>query len=281
MKNEQMHQSKDNKSIPVTSVSSGKGRAVSEDIYYYTDQIVNFILYGSSKEKDRVLIDTGMPNSSSVVLSAVKERFGENRKPSAILLTHGHFDHVGGVVELIKEWNVPVYAHPLEFPYLTGEKSYPAPDPTVDGGLLAKVSFMYPIEPINIKGVLKPLPTDHSVPGMAGWQWIHTPGHSPGHVSFYRQKDKFLIAGDAFVTVRQDSLYKVITQKAEVNGPPRYLTIDWKAAWDSVKKLEALHPQVVITGHGTTMEGNELTNGLEKLVQEFDSIAIPEHGKYI
>ncbi|WP_037575537.1 MBL fold metallo-hydrolase [Sporocytophaga myxococcoides] len=281
MKKEQLHQSKDNKSIPVTSVSSGKGRQVRQDIYYYTDQIVNFILFGKPEDNQWILIDTGMPHSSSVVLSAVKERFGENSKPSAILLTHGHFDHVGGVVDLIKEWNVPVYAHPLEFPYLTGEKSYPAPDPTVEGGLLAKVSFIDPVEPINIKAVLKPLPNDHSVPGMPGWQWIHTPGHSPGHVSFFRDEDKALIAGDAFVTVRQDSLYKVIMQKAEVNGPPRYLTTDWKAAWDSVKKLEALHPEIVVSGHGTAMEGKELTQGLLKLTLEFDTIAIPEHGKYV
>lgn len=281
MKKEPLHQSKDNKSIPITSVSSGKGREVREDIYYYTDQIVNFILFGRPEDKEWVLIDTGMPNSSSVVLSVVKERFGENRKPSAILLTHGHFDHVGGVVDLIKEWNVPVYAHPLEFPYLTDEKSYPAPDPTVEGGLLAKISFIDPVAPINIKPVLRSLPEDHSVPGMSGWQWIHTPGHSPGHVSFFRQQDKTLIAGDAFVTVRQDSFYKVLLQKSEVNGPPRYLTTDWKAAWDSVKKLEALKPELVISGHGTAMEGKELSLGLDKLVREFDKIAIPEHGKYV
>ncbi|MDY0395290.1 MBL fold metallo-hydrolase [Virgibacillus halophilus] len=39
------------------------------------------------------------------------------------MLTHGHFDHVGGLVDLVKEWEVPVYAHSLEFPYLTGKKS--------------------------------------------------------------------------------------------------------------------------------------------------------------
>ena len=50
-----------------------------------------------------------------------KERFGENNKPKAIVLTHGHFDHVGAVVDLVRKWDVPVYAHEAELPYLTAE----------------------------------------------------------------------------------------------------------------------------------------------------------------
>lgn len=265
----------------MSSVASGKGREVKDDIYYYTDQIVNFILFGKKEDEQWVLIDTGMPKSSSVVLDAVKERFGEIRKPAAILLTHGHFDHVGGVVDLVKKWDVPVYAHPLEFPYLTEEKSYPEPDPTVEGGLVAKISFIDPIQPINIESALRPLPDDYTVPGMRDWKWIHTPGHSPGHVSFFREKDRCLISGDAFVTVRQDAFYKVLIQKEEVNGPPRYLTTDWEKAWNSVRKLEALKPRLVVSGHGQVMEGEELAKGLKKLVEEFDKVAIPEHGKYV
>ena len=45
-------------------------------------------------------------------------------------------------------------------------------------------------------------PSDGSIPNMPGWQWIHTPGHSPGHISLFREKDRSLIAGDAFVAVK-------------------------------------------------------------------------------
>ncbi len=123
-----------------------------------------------------------MPKSGDEIRIVAEDIFGANAKPSAIILTHGHFDHVGSIVHLIKHWNVPVYAHPAECPFLTGEQSYPEPDTSVEGGLLAKISSIYPNEPINIKPVLQPLPGDNSIPGLPDWKWLHTPGHSPGQV---------------------------------------------------------------------------------------------------
>lgn len=277
----EMHESRDNKFIPMTSTESGTGQEVRKDVYYYTDQIANICFIGDPAGGKWVLIDAGLPTAAPEIRSAVEERYGEHSKPAAIILTHGHFDHVGGLVDLVKEWNVPVYAHELELPFLTGEESYPEPDSTVEGGLLAKISPMYPNEPINLGENIKPLPADNSVPEMPDWKWVHTPGHSPGHVSFFREEDALLLSGDAFITVRQDSFYNVLMQNKEINGPPRYLTTDWQAAWDSVKKLADLQPNIVIPGHGRAMEGKELTDGLNKLVAEFDRLAIPDYGRYV
>ena len=276
-----MKQSDDNKSIPMTSVSSGKGREVGEDIFYYTDQIVNIVLVGKPGRGKWVLIDAGMPKSGSRIIEVAEERFGKGTRPESVILTHGHFDHVGGIVELINKWRVPVYAHPLEFPYLTGKMDYPEPDASVEGGMLAKISSIYPHQAIDISGALQPLPSNFSVPDLPEWKWIHTPGHSPGHVSFFRERDRLLLPGDAFITVRQDSFYKVLIQKKEVNGPPRYLTTDWQAARESVLKLQALEPAIVIPGHGSAMEGNDLKEGLDKLALHFDEIALPDHGKFV
>ena len=276
-----MKQSNDSKFIPMTSITGGTETSLTKDIHFLTDQIVNVIFVGKPKSKDSILIDTGMPKSYKNVVEVAEKRFGKNNPPAAIMLTHGHFDHVGGIVDLIKKWQVPVYAHPLEFPFLTGKESYPEPDPTAEGGLLGKISSMYPNEPVDISEVLKKLPEDQSVPHLQDWKWIHTPGHSPGHVSFFRERDKSLVVGDAFVTVKQDSLYRVLVQKKEINGPPRYLTPNWKAAEESVKKLQALQPELAISGHGPAMEGKELKNGLKKLIDNFQEIAVPEHGRYV
>ena len=116
---------------------------------------------------------------------------------------------------------------------------------------------------------------------MPEFRWVHTPGHTPGHISLFREKDRTLIAGDAFVTVKQEYLYKVITQEQEISGPPRYLTTDWKAAKESVIKLEKLKPLVAVTGHGIPMSGDLLSTSLNTLVQEFDKIAVPDYGKYV
>jgi glyoxylase-like metal-dependent hydrolase (beta-lactamase superfamily II) len=271
----------DYKFIPATSIGSGVGLEVVPDLYQYTIQIVNIVLYGDPNTKEFVLIDAGMPKSAEEIISVVEERFGLNAQPKAIILTHGHFDHVGGIIELIKRWNVPVYAHVLEMPYLTGTESYPEADPAVSSGLVAKMSPIFPNEAINLGGDIQAIPSDGSVPFMPGFRWIHTPGHTPGHISLYREKDKVLIVGDAFVTVKQESLYKVITQTKEISGPPRYLTTNWHAARKSVEKLEALKPSVAITGHGLPMEGEELARELKKLVDHFEQIALPKQGKYL
>lgn len=267
--------------IPATSVGNGLGAEVLPDVFCYTIQIVNIVLVGNPNTEEFVLIDTGMPNSADEIISVTENRFGKNRRPKAIILTHGHFDHVGAIIELVQHWQVPVYVHELEIPFITGQKRYPEPDTTVEGGLVAKMSFMFPNEPINLGNHVQKLPSDGTVPYMLGFRWVHTPGHTPGHVSFFREHDRVLIAGDAFVTVKQEYLYKVLMQEVEISGPPRYLTPDWKAAKESVIKLKALKPTVAVTGHGIPMSGDLLANSLENLVQDFDHIAIPEYGRFV
>lgn len=277
----EMNYGTDYKYIPALSIRSGTGIEVLPDLYQHTIQIVNIFLYGHPKTDDFVLIDAGMPHSAQKIISVIQERFGENKNPKAIILTHGHFDHVGAIIELVNHWNIPVYAHPLELPFLTSKESYPEPDATVEGGLIAKMSPMFPVEPIQLGNHVHPLPADGQIPYMPDFRWIHTPGHSPGHISLFRENDGLLIAGDAFVTVRQDALFNVLIQQKEINGPPRYLTTDWQQAWDSVKKLEALNPQIAVTGHGLPISGDELTTDLAKLVLHFSEMAIPEYGKYL
>ncbi|MCP3740362.1 MBL fold metallo-hydrolase [Rossellomorea sp. BNER] len=281
MEKENMSYGNDYKYIPATSIGSGAEHQIAAHLYYQTTQIVNVCYLSDPEKNEWVLVDAGMPKSADHILSFAEEHFGSNRPPRAIILTHGHFDHVGAVIELVNHWDVPVYAHPLEMPFLTGEQNYPEPDSTVEGGLIAKMSPLFPNESINLGNHVHELPKDGTVPEMNGWRWVHTPGHTPGHVSLFREEDRSLIVGDAFVTVKQDSLYNVLTQELEINGPPRYLTTDWEAAWDSVRKLEALKPALAITGHGSPISGNVLSNSLQQLVSDFENIAIPDYGKYV
>jgi len=146
------------------------------------------------------LVDAALPFTARLIRNWAEKHF--NWPPNAIVLTHGHFDHVSAAGELAREWDVPIYAHPMEFPYLTGISEYPAPDVDVGGGLMSLVSPLYPRGPVNLSDWLRELPADGSgisaLAQLPGWQVLHTPGHSPGHVSFYRPEDRALIVGDAF-----------------------------------------------------------------------------------
>jgi glyoxylase-like metal-dependent hydrolase (beta-lactamase superfamily II) len=269
--------------IPITTVSSGEGQEVSIDIYCYCIQFVNICLIGNptSKSKTWFLVDAGMPHASDTIIQLAEDRFGTMTKPQGIILTHGHFDHVGSIAELLERWDVPVYAHEQEIPYLTGKANYPEGDSTVNGGLISELSPLFPNHGINLGDQVKALQADGTIPGLPDWQWIHTPGHTPGHISLFREKDRALIAGDAFVTVKQESLYRVLLQTQEISGPPKYATTDWEAAAASVKKLNELRPSLAVTGHGTPMRDEELKNQLTYLAEHFDEVAVPEEGRFV
>ncbi|MDT0631654.1 MBL fold metallo-hydrolase [Rubrivirga sp. S365] len=245
--------------------------------------IVNVLFVGPPGAGDRgwVLVDTGLPGSADAIREAAARRFGASARPSGIVLTHGHFDHVGAVEALAEAWDAPVYAHPLELPYLTGRSAYPPPDPTVGGGALAALSFLYPKRPIDLGDRARALPEGGAVPDMPGWRWIWTPGHAPGHVSLWREADRTLVAGDAFVTTKQESLISVALQRPTVQGPPAYFTPDWTAARHSVRELAALEPEAAGTGHGPPLRGAELRRGLARLAAEFERRAVPAHGRYV
>jgi len=221
------------------------------------------------------LIGAGLPFSEGIIHRWAERHF--DSAPNAVVLTHGHFDHASSAHQLAELWDVPIYAHPLEFPYLTGKEEYPPPDAHAGGGLMSTLAPIYPRGPIDLGSRLRPLPLD-SAPAelaeLAGWQILHTPGHTPGHVSFFRPKDRALLVGDAFCTTKPESFFEAaIAQRAEIHGPPAYFTSDWHSARESVRRLAALRPAIVIPGHGKVLAGEGLTDRLLTLAVNFDQKA--------
>ncbi|SKC82350.1 MBL fold metallo-hydrolase [Ohtaekwangia koreensis] len=257
--------------------------SIAPGVWGKKDVFVNYYFIQDSETKAWFLVDAGLKWSAPRIKAMARDLFGEGSKPAGIILTHGHFDHVGALHTLAQEWSVPIYAHTLELPYLTGKSSYPPADPTVGGGLMSSMSWMYPKGPIDIQPYIQPLldNSDNVIPGLSGWRYIHTPGHSPGHISLFRESDKVLIAGDAVVTTRPESALYALSYKKQLSGPPKYFTCNWASAKISVLKLAALDPQIIATGHGEPMQGEEMQLALQRLSTRFEKLAQPEHGRYV
>ncbi len=197
-------------------------------------------------------------------------------KPRAIVLTHGHFDHAGSALELAKAWDVPVYAHPLEAPYLSGRSDYPPQDPT-PGGAMSFMSRFFPTHGFDLGLHLKQVPESGQVDEMPGWRVIPTPGHTVGHVSLWRESDGLVLAGDAVATTNLDSWSSQMTWSREICRPPTPMTADWSAARSSLLALASLRPQIVAAGHGLPLVGTDLSNALERFANRMEP---PPHGRY-
>jgi glyoxylase-like metal-dependent hydrolase (beta-lactamase superfamily II) len=228
----------------------------------------------SQSDGSWTMVDAGLPFSAGLISNWVETHFSS--PPTAIVLTHGHFDHVGAAKELAERWNISIYAHPEEFSYLTGEREYPAPNFGAGGGLMSFLSPLYPRGPVQLGDRLVALRRQSKVMSdpLPEWTVVHTPGHTPGHVSLFRSADRTLIAGDAFCTTKPESFFDAaIAQSPELHGPPAYFTPDWAAASASIQRLADLNPATVAPGHGKPLSGEDVSATLHQLAEQFCNAA--------
>lgn len=222
-----------------------------------------------------IVVDTGVPGAAPLVRRAAAERFGPHARPGAIVLTHGHFDHAGSALALAEHWGVPIYAHPLELPYLTGQSDFAPGDPSM-GGAIAQLSRAFPSRGYDFGARIHALPEDGTVPGAPGWTWLHTPGHTNGHVSLWREDGRLLIAGDAVATMDMDSWAAQATKPRRVSRSPVPFTPDWLAAVASARRLADLCPDVLAAGHGLPI----VEDAAGRLAAYADHPNVPAYGRY-
>src|SRR5689334_8337858 len=155
------------------SGAEGFAKPVAEGVDIVSLGIVNVVLIDRAGGAGGfVLVDAGLAGTAGRIRHAAEERYGAEARPAAILLTHGHFDHVGALETLAKGWDVPVMAHAAEHPYLDGQASYPPPDPSVGGGLMSRLSPLFPRGPIDLGGRLRALAPEGRIAELPGWRWI-------------------------------------------------------------------------------------------------------------
>ena len=222
------------------------------------------------------LIDAGWAKDGPSIKRAAESLFGPDMPPTAILLTHVHPDHAGSALELARIWDCPVYVHPDELPLANGDfaaiTKYAGPlDHWVVLPLMRAVGRRRRealLARSSLRDVARPLEPSARVPDLPGWESIPTPGHTPGHVSFFRASDRVLITGDAVVTLKLNSLTGLLLQRPGLSGPPWYTSWSWRAARESVATLARLEPNVLAGGHGTPMTGSGTAGALRAFADQ-------------
>lgn len=209
------------------------------------------------------LIDTGWAKDAASIEAAAASLFEADAPPVSIVLTHVHPDHAGSARRLARTWGCPVYVHPEELPIAEGDvAAMTASAGPLDRWLvlpLLRVMGQRRREAIiarsSLGGVARAFDPRTGIPGLPDWACIPTPGHTPGHVSFFRSTDRVLITGDAVVTLQLNAVMGLLLGRQGLSGPPRYTSWDWPAARASVATLATLEPDVLAGGHGTPLRG--------------------------
>lgn len=225
-------------------------------------------VYLVASDSGWVLIDAAWPRRGWAIRRVAESLFGAGTRPEAILLTHIHPDHSGSALELAGVWRRPVHVHPDELPLAAGgyQPEYAHP---LDRRLVGPLLRLMPRRRVeaarqntSLEGIARAF-DPATVPGLPDWECIPTPGHTPGHVAFFRRRDRVLISGDAVLTVNVNSVRDLMFNRHRVSGPPWITTWNRAAAGKSIAALAALRPNVLATGHGHPMTGPETAARLD------------------
>lgn len=230
-----------------------------------------------------VLIDAGWERDGprielAAATLAAAEIMGDGSRPRAILLTHCHPDHSGAALDLARAWDCPVWMHPAELPIAMGdfEAMRTVAGPLDRWVILPVMQLMGRrrrealLARSRLGDVAREFEPGGEVPGLPGWQCIPTPGHTPGHVAYFRVADRALISGDALVTLRVNSPAGLVGRQG-FSGPPWYTTWGLPAARASVRRLAELEPTVVAGGHGWPRKDAQVAVELRAFADRIDA----------
>lgn len=190
-----------------------------------------------------VLIDTGFPGQMEDLRVAMEKVGVPFAKLKVVILTHQDIDHIGSLPDILQKYGntIKVYAHELDKPYIQGDLT------------LLKDGHLKDLPKGKVDDILK---DGQELPYCGGIRIIHTPGHTPGHISLYLQQSKTLIAGD--------SMYSVNGIIVGIHAPT---ALDINEARHSLKKYLELDIESVICYHGGLSKEN-INEQIQNVISE-------------
>lgn len=195
------------------------------------------------------LIDAGIRSSDRIILKALKDK-----SITKHALTHAHADHQGSSKVICETLNIPLLCSEPEKEFAENGNvitEYPNPNHIIS-------KFQKNFWAGKGHSVSEMLKEGDQI---GGFTVIETPGHSSGHLSFFREKDGILIVGDVMTNMN------LLTTMVGLNEPPNLFTADKETNRKSIIKLLSLKPKILCFGHGPVLFDN---GDLEKFVQKLD-----------
>lgn len=182
------------------------------------------------------IVDAGLPFAPAVIVRQLRAAGRDPREVKHILVTHAHPDHVGGLPVLKALTGARVIASALERAVVEGRVAVAQTPPEK---LTGARRYVRP-PAMRLRGTV----VDQEVANrdlldiMGGLEVIATPGHTPGHVSYWQPRRRILLCGDVMV----NGLW--------LRLPAPAFTYDMEENRRSIGRLARLEARVVCTGHG-------------------------------
>jgi hydroxyacylglutathione hydrolase len=189
---------------------------------------VNSYTYREGSET--YLIDTGFSRKARPIVRAFRNANVPLATVGKVLLTHHHLDHMGGAAYLLENVHAPLACHTDDIPFVDGRMKAPMP-------LLMRLFVR--IHPAPVAIALKD--GDRVGPFLV----VHTPGHTPGEVTFYHPARKLLFSGDA-----------VVERNGHLTLPAAKYAANLGQAVESLARLRNLEVEVLLPGHGVPVMKN-------------------------
>ncbi|MFB6183121.1 MAG: MBL fold metallo-hydrolase [Haloarculaceae archaeon] len=190
-----------------------------------------------------LLLDVGLPDGTGVLADALDEEGLSLAETWAVVVTHQDLDHAGCLAAVVDRTDAVVFAHEADAPYLEGDRD------------LVKSSADRPMD-------LDPTAVDVRLAGGETFRTdagpmraVYTPGHTPGHTSYYFPDANLLVTADALNVV-----------DGTLVGPREDATPDLETAWESVETLAGLDVEHTLCFHGGYVE--EGSDRIETLLAE-------------
>jgi glyoxylase-like metal-dependent hydrolase (beta-lactamase superfamily II) len=194
---------------------------------------------------DLTLVDTCFTASANKLVSCIQDEGYDMKHVKRLILTHSHVDHTQAVGEVSRMTGAPIYSHWSEAGYLNHDPSYHGP-PSHEALARMLNGLGIKMEDVSKKfGSLSrdPILVEHLLSDgdqIGRLRVVHTPGHTPGHISLYSEEDRALIGGDFLFNgiLGQKGLY-VFSE----------VSIDTIQSAISARRVAKLHFDKLLLGH--------------------------------